>query len=207
MKQKFEVNGMMCAACQANVERAVIKLEGVSYVNVSLLAKNMVVEYDDALITPEAIIKAVDDAGYTCDIFVNESIRTIQRKRAEEVRKKRNKLFLSIVLLAVLMIFSMGPMIPPVMDAIHHSGYMELISVITVAMQILLLVPIFYLNKHHFVSGFKSLWKRHPNMDALVALGSSVSTIYGLYAFVRMIICWVSGDTMGVMNYSMNIYF
>ena len=207
MKQKFEVNGMMCAACQAAVERATLQVKGVTYVNVSLLAKNMVVEYDDALASPEDIIKAVDSAGYTCDIFVNESIRTIQRKREEESRKKRNKLILSIILLAVLMIFSMGPMIPPIMEAIEHSSYMELISVINVAVQMVLLVPIFYLNKHHFISGFKSLWKRHPNMDALVALGSSVSTIYGIYAFVRMIICWSSGDSMGVMNYSMNIYF
>ena len=207
MKQKFEVNGMMCAACQAAVERATLQVKGVQYVNVSLLAKNMVVEYDDALTTPEDIIKAVDSAGYTCDIFVNESIRTIQKKRAEESKKKRNKLILSIVFLAVLMVFSMGPMIPPIMEAIDHSPYMELISVINVAIQMLLLIPIFYLNQHHFVSGFKSLWKRHPNMDALVALGSCVSTIYGIYAFVRMIICWASGDRMGVMNYSMNIYF
>ncbi len=207
MKQKFEVNGMMCAACQANVERAVAHLNGVSSVNVSLLGKNMVVEYDDAVVSSQEIIKAVDDSGYSCSIFVNQSIKDIQRKRAEEVRKKRNRLILSIILLLCLMVFSMGPMIPPVMDAIDRSGYMGIICIINVAMQILFLIPIVVLNWHHFSSGFKSLWKRHPNMDALVALGSSVSIVYGLYAFVRMIICFASGDEMGVMNYSMNIYF
>ena len=207
MKQKFEVNGMMCAACQANVERAVTHLNGVSSVNVSLLGKNMIVEYDDTVVSQEEIIKAVDENGYSCSIFVNQSIKDIQRKRAEEVRKKRNRLILSIILLLCLMVFSMGPMIPPVMDAIEHSGYMGLICIINVAMQILFSIPIIILNRHHFISGFKSLWKRHPNMDALVALGSSVSTLYGLYAFVRMIICFASGDEMSVMNYSMNIYF
>ncbi len=207
MKQKFEVNGMMCAACQANVERAVAHLNGVSSVNVSLLGKNMVVEYDDAVVSSQEIIKAVDDSGYSCSVFVNQSIKDIQRKRAEEVRKKRNRLILSIILLLCLMVFSMGPMIPPVMDAIDRSGYMGIICIINVAMQILFLIPIAVLNWHHFSSGFKSLWKRHPNMDALVALGSSVSIVYGLYAFVRMIICFASGDEMGVMNYSMNIYF
>ena len=206
MKQKFEVNGMMCAACVANVERAVVHLEGVKSVNVSLLAKNMVVEYDDEIVREGDIIQAVDNAGYSCEIFVNQSIREIQKKRKEEVRKKRNRLILSIALLAVLMVFSMGPMIPPIMEAIDASPAMELISVINVGMQILLLIPIFILNRHHFISGYKSLFKLHPNMEALVALGSSVSTIYGLYAFVKMIVCWASGDRMSVMNASMNIY-
>ena len=73
MKKKYEVNGMMCAACQANVERAVAHLNGVSSVNVSLLGKNMVVEYDDAVVSSQEIIKAVDDSGYSCSIFVNQS--------------------------------------------------------------------------------------------------------------------------------------
>ena len=207
MKQKFEVNGMMCAACQANVERAVVHLDGVHSVNVSLLAKNMVVEYDDALITPEIIMKAVDDAGYSCSIFVNQSIKEIQRKRAESVRKRRNKLILSIIFLLCLMVFSMGPMIPAVMEAISQSGQMPLISVINVGMQIVFLIPIIILNWHHFSSGYKALFKLHPNMDSLVALGSTASALYGLYAFVMMIVCWATNDPMGVMNYSMNIYF
>ena len=207
MKQKFEVNGMMCAACQANVERAVIQLNGVSSVNVSLLAKNMVVEYDDKVIDPQTIIKAVDDSGYSCSIFVNQSIKEIQRKKAESVRKSRNRLILSIIFLILLMVFSMGMMLPPIMDAISKSPQMELILVLGVAAQILFFIPIVILNWHHYSSGYKSLFKWHPNMDTLVALGSTVSALYGLYAFIRMIIAWQGQDPMGVMNYSMNIYF
>ncbi|MBP5091743.1 MAG: cation-translocating P-type ATPase, partial [Bacilli bacterium] len=207
MKKKYDVTGMRCAACQANVGRAVSKLEGVEAVNVSLLGKNMVVEYDDTKIDDEAIINAVSSAGYGCSIYVNESIRAIQAKREKALRHSRNKLIGSLIALVILMLFSMGPMIPPIEEAIHHSGHMALISLINVSAQILLLIPIILLNFHHFRSGFKSLFKLHPNMDALVALGSSVSIIYGLYVFTMLVIAFAQGDNMAVHHYSMNIYF
>lgn len=204
MKKKYEVSGMMCAACQANVDRAVAKLDGVTNVNVSLLAKNMVVDFDESKVGDEQIIGAVCAAGYGCQVFVNESVKKIQEKRAKSLRIRRNKLILSIILLAVLMVFSMGPMLAnwPKMDDPNYS----LIIFLDVTFQFLLLVPIVILNWHHYVSGYKSLVKLHPNMDALVALGSTVSTIYGIYAYVMIIIGWASGDHMMVMDYSMIIY-
>lgn len=207
MKKKYDVSGMMCAACQANVARAVKKIDGVEEANVSLLGKNMVVEFDQSKVDDQCIIDAVTSAGYGCSIYVNESIRKIQEKREKNLRKTRKKLILSIVLLLGLMVFSMGPMIPPIMEAIDASPYMSLICLLNVTAQILFLIPIIYLNIHHFKSGFKSLFKLHPNMDALVALGSTVSVIYGLYIYIRLIIAHTQGDSMAVMNYSMNIYF
>ena len=207
MKKKFDVSGMMCAACQANVGRAVSKLEGVEAVNVSLLGKNMVVEYDEAILSDDTIMEAVASAGYGCSIYVNESIRAIQAKREKALRKSRNKLIASLILLGVLMLFSMGPMIPAIEEAIHHSGHMALISFFNVTAQIFLLIPIILLNFHHFKSGFKSLFKFHPNMDALVALGSSVSILYGLYIYVMLIVALAQGDEMAVHHYSMSIYF
>ena len=207
MKKKYNVSGMMCAACQANVTKAVQKLDGVDSVNVSLLGKNMVVEFDDKIVNDDTIIQAVSSAGYGCSVFVNESIRKIQQKRAKELKARRNKLILSIVLLACLMLFSMGPMIPAVMDAIHHSAASSLISLLNVTAQILFLITIIVLNWHHFVSGYRSLFKLHPNMDALVALGSTVSVIYGLYIYVLLIIAFAQGDSAAVMAHSMNIYF
>ena len=206
MKRKFEVTGMMCAACQANVNRAVAKLDGVSAVNVSLLSKSMVVEYDDSKVNEEAIIQAVSSSGYGCSIFVNRSVKEIAEKRKAELRVRRNKLIVSIVLLLLLMVFSMGPMIPPIMEAIDASPYMPLICILNVVAQFVFLVPIVVLNFHHYVSGYKSLAKLHPNMDALVALGSSVSIIYGIYALVAMIVAHLNGDSMTVMKLSMNIY-
>ena len=206
MKRKFDVEGMMCAACQANVTRAVAKLEGVTAVNVSLLSKSMVVEYDETVIGEERIISAVSESGYSCSVFVNQSLKQIQQKRKEALAKQRNRLIASLVLLVLLMVFSMGPMIPPIMEMIDKSPQMSLICVLNVAAQFIFLIPIVILNRSHYSSGFKSLIKRHPNMDALVALGSSVSIIYGLYSFVAMIVAHVQGDGMTVMRLSMNIY-
>ena len=81
MKKKYDVSGMMCAACQANVARAVKKIDGVEEANVSLLGKNMVVEFDPSKVDDQCIIDAVTSAGYGCSIYVNESIRKIQEKR------------------------------------------------------------------------------------------------------------------------------
>ena len=207
MKKKYDVSGMMCAACQANVTRAVSSLDGVENVNVSLLGKNMVVDYDAKKIGDEQIINAVTASGYGCCVYVNESIRKIQARREATLKKARNKLLWSLALLLMLMVFSMGPMIPPIMDAIHSSEKAGLISLMNVTAQIILLIPIFYLNAHHFVSGFKSLFKGHPNMDALVALGSTVSTVYGLCIYILLIIAFAQGDTAMAMHYSMSIYF
>ena len=207
MKKKYDVTGMMCAACQANVNRAVSNLDGVEAVNVSLLGKNMVVDFDPEKVDDGVIINAVSSAGYGCSVYVNESIRKIQQRREKALKKARNKLLLSLALLICLMVFSMGPMIPPIMDAIHSSGQMGLIFLLTVSAQILFLIPIIILNFHHFSSGFRSLLKLHPNMDSLVALGSTVSIIYGLYIFARLIIAFSMNDAEAVMSYSMNIYF
>ena len=207
MKKKYEVSGMMCAACQANVDRAVAKLDGVNHVNVSLLGKNMVVDFDAEKVDDQTIIGAVESAGYGCCPFVNETIANLNKKRLQKLQKTRKRLILSLILLAFLMVFSMGPMIPYFMDLIHHSGYAGLISILNVTAQIVFLVPILILNAQHYVSGFRSLFKGHPNMQTLVALGSSISIVYGLYIYVAMIVAYSSGDQASTMSYSMNIYF
>ena len=207
MKKKYEVSGMMCAACQANVDRAVAKLDGVNHVNVSLLGKNMVVDFDAEKVDDQTIIGAVESAGYGCCPFVNETIANLNKKRLQKLQKTRKKLILSLILLAFLMVFSMGPMIPYFMELIHHSGYAGLISILNVTAQIVFLVPILILNAQHYVSGFRSLFKGHPNMQTLVALGSSISIVYGLYIYVAMIVAYSSGDQASTMSYSMNIYF
>ena len=206
MQKKFEVNGMMCAACQANVERAVAKLPGVSSVNVSLLGKSMIVDFDPEKVSIEQINETVDGAGYQCSLFVNETLAEIQAKRKRALRKRKTKLLWSVVLLLCLMVFSMGPMIPPVMEAIDKSGHVIEICLANVAAQFVFLVPILILNRHHFVSGVKSLIKLHPNMDALVTLGSFVSTVYGIVTYGFMVSYAVAGNADAVMKASMNIY-
>ena len=207
MKRKFEVTGMMCAACQANVDRAVAKLNGVKSVNVSLLSKSMIVEYDEAKVSEEQINQAVISSGYGCSIFVNQSVRQIQEKRKKELAVRRNKLIASVILLLCLMVFSMGPMVVPAwMDFIHNSPNMVALCIINVVIQFVFLVPIVVLNFHHYVSGYKSLIKLHPNMDALVALGSTASVVYGLYSLIAMIVAAACNESEMVMALSMNIY-
>ena len=206
MVKKFDVQGMMCAACQANVERAVAKLDGVHSVNVSLLGKSMVVDFDEERTDIETINEAVSAAGYSCSLFVNQSIAEIQAKKKAALRKERNRVILSVVFLLLLMVFSMGPMIPAIHQAIENSQHMSLICILLVAAQFAVFIPIAILNRRHYVSGVKSLIKLHPNMDALVALGSVASTIYGLITFGIMIYDAAMGNDAKVMHGAMNMY-
>lgn len=211
MKKKYDVTGMMCAACQAHVTNAVAKLEGVNSVNVSLLAKNMVVDFDPSIVSDEQIIAAVDGAGYGACPFVNESVKEIQKKREKALHKRLVKLVWSIVFLLALMVFSMGPMIPYFarsIDALMETNpsLYYFISVFNVAMQFLFFLPILILNWDHFRSGYKSLFRLHPNMDALVALGSTISAIYGVYAFIMLLFGVATSNMAMVMDYSMRMY-
>lgn len=204
MNKRFDVNGMTCSACQANVTRAVEKLAGVNAVNVSLLGKSMNVDFDDSLVNENQIIDAVNKAGYSCSLYVNKTLKAIEKERKDALKKKRNKVILSVILLLCLMVFSMGPMIfsYPAMSDPNYGKIM----IIDIAIQFAFVIPIIILNFNHFSSGFKSLFHFHPNMDSLVALGSTVSLVYGLYSFIMTIIGEVNHDHMMVMNNAMNIY-
>lgn len=205
MKKKFNVTGMSCSACQANVERAVKRLDGVETAEVSLLSKTMVVDYDQNKSNEQAIIDAVVSSGYGCSVFVNESVKDIQEKKKKEVKASKARLIASIILLVCLMVFSVGPMITnwPSMSDRNYGRIM----VVDIDLQLLFLIPILYLNRRYFISGFKNLFKGHPNMDSLVALGSTVCTLYGLYNFILVLYGHFGNDHAMVMEYSMNIYF
>ena len=209
MKKKYNVTGMMCASCQANVNHAVCKIDGVTNVNVSLLANNMVVEYDESKVNDDTIIEAVEKIGYGASPFVNESLKKIQEKKKKELRARLTHLIVSLCLLALLMVVSMGGMM------LHEYGHwpsmddpnFSLIAFIEVTLQILILIPIIVINFNYFTSGFKSLFKLHPNMNSLIALGSTISALYSLYSYVMLIVGWVSNDVGQVMLNFMNLYF
>ena len=209
MKKKYNVTGMMCAACQANVDHAVCKIDGVNSVNVSLLANNMVVDFDESKVSDETIIQAVTKVGYGASPFVNESLKAIQEKKKKELHGRLVRLIISLVLLAILMVVSMGGM------ALHEYSHIpsmddpnfSLIVFLEVTFQILILIPIIIINFSYFTNGFKSLFRLHPNMNSLIALGSTISTIYSLYSYTMMIVNWSLGQPGQVMHYFMNLYF
>ncbi len=199
---QYEVTGMSCAACSARVEKAVSGLPGVDSCSVSLLTNSMMV---DGSASPDAIIKAVQDAGY------GASVKGAQKSSAAEedaladhdtpVLKRR--LFASLGFLLVLMYFSMGHMmwgwpLPKFYDGNHVAMGLT---------QLLLTVIIMVINQKFFISGFKGLMHRAPNMDTLVALGSSAAFIYSTYALFAMTGAQVRVDEEAVMRCMMDFYF
>ena len=206
--EQYTVTGMSCAACSARVEKAVSKVEGVTSCSVSLLTNSMGVE---GSASPEAIIKAVEDAGYGASqkSSAREHHSSMDMAAAEEALKDKDtpllkkRLITSLVFLLVLMYFSMGHMmwgwpLPTVLQDNHVA--MGLI-------QMLLTIAIMVINQKFFISGFKSLAHKAPNMDTLVALGATAAFVYSTYALFAMTDAQVRGDMDGVMAYMHEFYF
>ncbi|WP_418331414.1 heavy metal translocating P-type ATPase [Ruminococcus sp.] len=200
--KKFNVTGMSCAACSSSVEKAVSKVEGVQSCSVSLLTNSMGVE---GSASEESIIAAVEKAGY------GASVAGAEKKQSAETDQLKDKdtpvlmhrLIASVGFLAVLMYISMGHMMwgwpLPAFFADNH-----------IAMglaQLLLCVIIMVINRKFFISGFKGLIHRSPNMDTLVALGSGASFVYSVYALFAMTDAQVKGNAELVMSYMHEFYF
>ncbi|MCD8015769.1 MAG: heavy metal translocating P-type ATPase [Lachnospiraceae bacterium] len=209
---QYTVTGMSCAACQARVEKAVAKVPGVTSCSVSLLTNSMGVE---GTASPDAIIRAVQDAGYGASQkggakgavsgrSASPSIAEQEEALADhETPVLKRRLIASIGFLLVLMYFSMGHMmlgwpLPAWFDDNHVA--MGLV-------QLLLAAIIMVINQKFFISGFKGLIHRSPNMDTLVALGSSASFLWSVYALFMMTRAQVDGNMEAVMSYMMDLYF
>ena len=202
---------MSCAACSSRVEKAVNKVPGVESCSVSLLTNSMGVE---GTASPAEIISAVEAAGYGASekggsAEAGESGAGAQMSADEELLKDtetpvlKRRLIASVAVLIVLMYFSMGHMmwnwpIPSILEGNHVA--MGLI-------QLLLSAIIMVINQKFFISGFKSLWHRAPNMDTLVALGSGAAFVYSTYALFAMTDAQVNGDMSAVMKYMHEFYF
>ena len=204
--EQYNVTGMSCAACSARVEKAVGKVPGVTACSVSLLTNSMGVEGGASA---AEIIAAVKSAGYGASQKGAEKAATGPAANPEEALADhetpllKKRLWSSLLFLAVLMYFSMGHMMWnwPVPQFLHGNHIaMGLI-------QLLLTVAVMVINQKFFVSGFKSLWHRAPNMDTLVALGASAAFVYSTYALFAMTDAQIRGDTAAVMDYMMEFYF
>ena len=206
MKQ-YTVTGMSCAACSSRVEKAVSKVPGVTACSVSLLTNSMGVEGD---VPPETVIHAVEDAGYGASLKGQGTAAQAQSaSEVEDALKDRetpvlkHRLIASLGFLAVLMYMSMGHMmwgwpLPHFMDGNHVAMGL---------LQLLLAGIIMVINQKFFISGFKGLLHRAPNMDTLVALGSGASFIYSTYALFAMTDAQLKGNDTAVMSYMHEFYF
>ena len=203
--EQYNVTGMSCAACSSRVEKAVSKVPGVTSCSVSLLTNSMGVEGGASA---QDIITAVEQAGYGASLKGTNK-QKISISEAEEALEDhetpilKRRLITSIGFLLVLMYFSMGHMMwgwP--LPAWFNDNHVAMGLV-----QMLLAGIIMVINQKFFISGFKSLWHRAPNMDTLVALGSMASFVWSVYALFAMTRAQVDGDSAAVMSYMMEFYF
>lgn len=174
MTRKYKVTGMTCSACVAHVERSVSKLDGVEVVNVNLLTNDMNVTFNDKL-SESQIIKAVKKAGYGIqDSTPDTDTNTNKNKKTDDTHDMRVRLIVSIIFAVPLVILSMSTM--------HHADAVNGLT------QLLLTIPVVYVNRSYFISGFKKLVSGAPNMDSLIAIGSGASVGYGVYALYKLIL-------------------
>ena len=208
MHQKFNVVGMTCASCSANVEKAVKKLNGIEEVNVNLLSNSMTVDYRENEIDSSTIIKAVEAAGYGASVFVKEADRTDKTEKKDKVKEEleemKVRIRVSFLFLIPLLYVSMGHML----GLPHPEWLMGSENALTFAfLQFLLTLPIVYVNRKYYRNGFKALAHRLPNMDSLIAIGSGAAMVYGIFAIFRIGTGLGHGDLEMVGMYRMDLYF
>ena len=201
--EQYNVTGMSCAACSARVEKAVSKVPGVTSCSVSLLTNSMGVEGTAA---PADIVAAVEAAGYGAspkNAAAQSAAPSADALKVTETPRLKRRLIASLIFWVVLMYFSMGHMLWnwPL------PGFMQGNHVAMGILQMLLTIIIMVINQKFFISGFKALWNRAPNMDTLVSLGATAAFGYSTYALFAMTVAQVQGDAMAVMGYMEEFYF
>ena len=207
-KQKFNITGMTCSACSAHVEKVVNKLEGVKTASVNLLANSMVAEYDEGAVSLGDIIDAVIQSGYGASLPEKAGAKAQAAPRedavAQELAFMKRRMVWSFVFLVPLFYISMGHMMGAPLPAflVGHEN-----AVAFGLTQLLLTLPIMYINDKYYKVGFKTLWNRAPNMDSLIAVGSSAAVIYGVFAIYQMGYGLGHGDMDRVGKYHMDLYF
>ena len=176
-RKSFDIGGMSCAACSARVQNAVEKLNGVKVCSVNLLKNTMDVTFAESVINETDIINAVKKAGYFASLRDKSATSLSAEKHKKNANKILNRLLISIVLLCVLMVISMGHMVG---INIFNEHQMVLKGIV----ELIISIPIILLNVKYYVSGFKALIKFNPNMDSLIAVGSATSLIYSIYLII-----------------------
>ena len=221
-QDKFDVGGMTCAACQAHVDRAVSKLDGVQSVAVNLLAGSMMVDYDPAQVSPDDICTAVDRAGYSASPVSTGTgaagssdgaqarsgaahMESPTKKLEAAASAMRTRLIVSIVFLIPLFYIGMGHMLGWPLPGIFTDHAHSMTLALT---ELVLLIPIVYVNDAYFINGFKSLAHGAPTMDALIAVGATASIAWSLYAMFIMADQLAAGQVHEAMMTGMdNLYF
>mgnify|MGYP004572944371 FL=1 len=203
MTEKFNVTGMTCSACSAHVEKSVKKLDGVKSVNVNLLPNNMHVDFDETAVSVDDIINAVVSGGYGASVAGKEQEKK-DNKIDNEISNMKFRLIVSLVCLVPLMYISMGHMWGWPFLSVFHGAENGITFALT---QMLLTLPIMYVNRKYYITGFKTLFHGAPNMDSLIAIGSGAAFVYGIIAIYCIGYGLGHGDKKFAHSYMMNLYF
>ncbi len=197
MKEVYKIEGMSCSACSSSIERSLNRIKEIDSANVNLMTAELFVEYDGSDEIRDKIISSVTRLGFGI------AIKAEVKDEKEEKDKGKIRLILSIIFLVLLMYISMGSMVglPAPKIFTHHSPLSFALS------QLILLIPILILNRRYFTNGFKNLFKWHPNMDTLIAIGSSSAVVYGLYVTARIISAVMGGQSEMAHSLAMDLYF
>ena len=203
MEKKFDVSGMTCSSCVANITKAVEKLDGVSGANVNLMTNSMKVNFDENIVDDEKIIGAVEKIGYGASP-AGEKTKSEDRPVDDREKALKHRLISSIIFMVILMYIAMGHMVHLPTPGIFHGREGAIIFAFS---QFLLALPVAYINRDFYISGFKGLKNRAPNMDSLVAIGSLAALVYGIFAIYMMAYGFGQGDMELVDAYRHNLYF
>ena len=193
---QFDIEGMTCASCAQTVEKAVNKLDGVNKATVNLATEKMVVDFDTATLTSQDIIKTVADAGYSGKLSTESNEDVSQEKKAQHIKDMWARFWQSAVFTVPLLYIAMGEMVGlPIPEMIHPMVHPERFALL----QLILVLPVIWIGRTFFTVGFKALFKGHPNMDSLVALGTSAAAVYSLYGTIMVF--------LGEPHFAMNLYY
>ena len=203
MRIKFNVTGMTCAACSARVEKVTKAVPGVRKVEVNLLGGIMMVEAEsESVIQP--IVTAVQNSGYGASIPGEKKSKEPEKMAENKEKEMKTRIIWSSVFLVILMYFTMGHMVGLPAPHWYHGAKNALVAAL---LQFFLTLPAVYLNRSYYIRGFKSLWHKAPNMDSLIAVGSSAALVYGVAALFVMAKAMGHGDWETVNHYASNLYF
>ncbi|MEO2507813.1 heavy metal translocating P-type ATPase [Clostridium paraputrificum] len=195
MKKDFKVTGMTCAACSSRVERVLNKMEGVTKAEVNLATEDLHIDYDDSKLNTQDIIGKIEKAGYGA-YEVKEDTKIDETDKEDAINSLKKRFILSLIFAVPLLYISMGHMmgapLPSIIDPMTNAMNFALI-------QLILVIPVMIVGRKFFISGFKNLVHLSPNMDSLIAIGTSAAFLYGIYAIVKI----AGGDT----HFSMDLYF
>lgn len=206
MKSNYDIKGMHCSSCSSSIERAISKLDGVKEVNVNLLTNSMTVDHEVS-ITDRIIIDKVEKLGFSASVQGNENNIYIDSKENEvddEIKSMKTRLIISFAFMLPLMYIAMGHMVGLPVPNIFIGDKNALIFALS---QMFLTIPVMYVNRAYYENGFKALFRKNPNMDSLIALGSTAAFAYGVFVVFRLAYAFSYGQSEVVSHYSHALYF